>query len=121
MNKRRIGSEAEEKVVRYLTEAGMQILERNYRNRQGEIDIIGRHDNYLVFLEVKYRKGLSCGYAVQAVDFRKMRQICKVADYYRYTHGMGEQTSVRYDVAAIQGDEIQWIQNAFPHIYTRNF
>jgi len=57
----------------------------------------------------------------EAVDFRKQRKICRVADYYRYVHGLGDGTGVRYDVVGIQGSEIQWIQNAFPHIYALGY
>ena len=119
MNKRETGSAWEQRAAEYMQERGMLIRERNYRNRQGEIDIIGNHDGYLVFVEVKFRSGTAKGYALQAVDRRKQRQICKVADYYRYVHGLGDNVPVRYDVLAIQGEEIQWVQNAFPHIYSR--
>ena len=118
-NKRQLGADKEQLAAEYLTAQGMDILERNFRNRQGEIDIIGRHGQYLVFVEVKFRSGTDMGMAVEAVDIRKQRQICKVADYYRMIHHLGDNTAVRYDVLAIQGEDIQWIQNAFPHIYRR--
>lgn len=121
MNKRETGSRAEARVASYLEEAGMVILEKNYRNRQGEIDIIGRHEGFLVFVEVKYRSNHVCGYAAEAVDIRKMRQICKVADFYRYRNRLGDRTAVRYDVVAIEKDVIHWYQNAFPHIYIGNY
>ncbi len=119
MNKRKMGADKEQMAADYLEQQGMRIVERNFRNRQGEIDIIGYHEGYLVFTEVKYRSSAGKGNALEAVDMRKMRQICKVADYYRYLHKLGNGTSVRYDVIAIQGEEIQWIKNAFPHIYVR--
>ena len=119
MNKRKVGADMECLAAAYLEDRGMKIVERNFRNRQGEIDLIGYQDGYLVFVEVKYRSGDSKGMAVAAVDYRKQRQICKVADYYRYLHKLGNQTMIRYDVVAIQEDEIIWIPNAFPHIYTR--
>lgn len=119
MNKRKTGTDKEQIAAAYLEEHGMKIKERNFRNRQGEIDIIGYHNGYLVFVEVKYRSNGSKGSALEAVDYRKQRQICKVADYYRYLHKLGMNSMIRYDVVAIQGDEIQWISNAFPHIYTR--
>lgn len=119
MNKRKTGAEKEQMAVAYLETHGMKIIERNFRNRQGEIDIIGYDGDYLVFAEVKYRSNNSKGSALEAVDYRKMCQICKVADYYRYRHRLGMNTLIRYDVIAIQGDEIQWIRNAFPHIYVR--
>ena len=68
---------------------------------------------------MKYRSTSEKGYALEAVDHRKQCRICRVADYYRYTHGFGDEASVRYDVVGIQGADVEWIQNAFPHIYAR--
>ena len=55
MNKRTVGKEYEERACRYLEDRGFRTAERNFRCRQGEIDIIGYHEGYLVFVEVKYR------------------------------------------------------------------
>lgn len=117
MNTRKIGTDKEQLAVRYLAANGMEILEQNFRCRQGEIDVIGMQDGYLVFVEVKYRKTMNCGTATEAVTTAKQKKICRVADYYRYSHHCSSDTAVRYDVLAIQGEEIQWIQNAFCHIY----
>lgn len=121
MNKRQTGSEWEQKAADYLAHNGMCIRERNFRNRQGEIDIIGTHDGYLVFAEVKYRSSAFMGHAAEAVDFRKQKQICRVADYYRLRNGYSDSTPVRYDVLAIEGEQIRWIQNAFPHVYSGGY
>lgn len=115
MDKRFIGSKGEELAAQYLTQNGMYILERNFHCNQGEIDIIGRHKEYLVFVEVKYRTSDKFGSPEAAVGFTKQRKICRVADYYRMIHSMGYHTGIRYDVLAIQGSKIQWYQNAFPH------
>lgn len=117
MNTRKIGTDQEKKAAEYLTENGMQILTQNFRCRQGEIDIVGKHGGYLVFVEVKYRKGTDYGTALEAVTYAKQCRICRVADYYRCRYAYGTDTAVRYDVLAIQGEEIRWVQNAFPHIY----
>lgn len=119
MNTRQKGTEKEQVAAAYLESQGMQIVEKNFRSRKGEIDIIGYHEDYLVFVEVKFRSSNSRGSAADAVDFRKQRQICKVADYYRVLHRLGMNTKVRYDVIAIQKEEICWIRNAFSHIYSR--
>lgn len=119
MNTRQKGKDKEQLAAEYLATQGMRLVERNFCYRQGEIDIIGYHGGYLVFVEVKYRTNRTKGTALEAVDDRKQRQICRAADYYRYIHKLGENTMVRYDVIAIQGEELQWIQNAFPHRYTR--
>lgn len=117
MNKRKVGFDKEELAAAYLEQQGLVIIRRNFSCRQGEIDMIARHEDYLVFVEVKYRSSEAMGFALEAVDYRKQRRICKVADYYRFLHKIGNQRMIRYDVVAIQGDKIQWIQNAFPHIY----
>lgn len=117
MNKRETGADREALAAEYLTARGMHIKIRNFRCRQGEIDIIGYHNGYLVFVEVKYRRTKEYGSAAEAVGFRKQYKICRAADYYRYLHRQGDDWPVRYDVVAVQGTEISWIQNAFPHIY----
>lgn len=96
------------------------LRELNFACKQGEIDIVGFHQGYLVFVEVKYRKNAAKGRPEEAVDAKKQKRICKAADYYRMVKGYDEQMPVRYDVIAIQGDENQqvcWYQDAFAHIY----
>lgn len=118
MNTRKTGTEYEQLAAEYLQNQGVAILENNYRNRRGEIDLIGRDGEYTVFFEVKYRRDNSKGYPVEAVNYGKQKIICRVADYYRMIHRMGEFTPVRYDVVAICGAEITWYKNAFEHIYS---
>ena len=117
-NKRTVGTDREVQAANYLEDNGMRIVERNFRCRQGEIDLIGYHEGYLVFVEVKYRSTERQGHALEAVDYRKQCKICRVADYYRYLHKVDDFTNVRYDVVAIQNGEISWTQNAFNHVYT---
>ena len=112
-----MGADREKQAAEYLERQGMRIVERNFRIRQGEIDLIGYHQGYLVFVEVKYRSGDTKGHASEAVNLKKQQRICRVADYYRYSRRLGADIGIRYDVIAIQGEEISWIQNAFPHIY----
>lgn len=116
-NKRKLGAQAEKLAEDYLTAAGMKIVAHNFRNRQGEIDLIGYHEGYLVFVEVKYRASLKKGNPEEAVGAAKQRAICKVADYYRCTHGVPLSAPIRYDVVAVLGEEVRWLQNAFPHVY----
>ena len=117
INKRQIGTDQENIAADWLVRHGARILERNFRSRHGEIDLIARHGEYLVFCEVKYRRTNEIGAPQEAVGITKQKRICKVADYYRPLHGLGDGTSVRYDVIAIRGNQVNWIQNAFPHHY----
>lgn len=113
MNKRAVGSEYEALAVAYMEQQGMRILERNYRCKQGEIDIVAKESQYLLFVEVKYRKNLSSGHPAEAVTPAKQQRIYQTARYYLYEHHLSEDTPVRFDVAAILGQEIQYIRNAF--------
>lgn len=116
-NTRKTGTEKEELAAAYLTERGFRITDRNFRCRQGEIDIIGYDGAYLVFLEVKYRSSSSFDNPLAAVNARKIQKICRVADYYRYRKGIAAQVPIRYDVVGILKDETVWIKNAFSHVY----
>lgn len=97
----------------YLQGQGFQILDHNFSSRFGEIDIVAREGNYLVFAEVKYRATDSGGHPLEAVDLRKQRRIGKTADYYLLRYGYGENTPCRFDVVGIIGDEIIHVRNAF--------
>ncbi len=112
MNKRQIGSIGEDMAVEFLKSHGVKILERNYQNRFGEIDIIGREDNILLFIEVKYRKNESFGYPLEAVGFAKREKIRKMARFFlnenHYYH-----YNIRFDCIGIIGSQIEWIKGAF--------
>lgn len=112
-NKRRLGAKAEQAVRRYLEQHGIVVMEMNYRCRQGEVDVIAKDGAYYVFIEVKYRNSARYGMPQDAVDTRKQYRISKAALYYLYSHGLGEDTPVRFDVAAIIEDKMSYIKNAF--------
>lgn len=113
MDTRRIGSRYEQMASAFLLNMGYHILERNYHDRKGEIDLIARHEGYLVFIEVKYRSGTHMGSPADAVDARKQGRIRHTAQYYMYTHHIGEDTPCRFDVVCITGEHIEVIQDAF--------
>lgn len=115
MNKREAGNFWEEAAAGWLERAGVNILERNFRCSQGEIDIIGYHQDCLVFFEIKYRRDEAFGTAAEAVDLRKQNKICRCADMYLYRHHLTEQTAVRFDVVTVCREKIQWLQNAFDY------
>lgn len=112
MNRRETGSHYEELAARYLEEQQYKILEKNYRIRTGEIDLIAMDGTCLVFVEVKYRKDHSLGDPLEAVDIRKQRRICQTARYYIYKKGY-DQIPCRFDVIGITGTQIRHIKNAF--------
>ena len=113
-NNRAVGSIYEEKIAAFLKQNGFVILERNYRNKRGEIDLIGLDpDGWLIFVEVKYRSSEYSGNPLAAVDERKQWIISKVAAGYLMTHYRSLDVKCRFDVVGIEGSEIRWIKNAF--------
>lgn len=113
MNKREVGSRYEESAAACLTKMGYQVLERNYRCRQGEIDLICRQGKHLVFAEVKYRADEKKGSPAEAVDMRKQGRIRRTALVYLCSRGYSEETPCRFDVVSILGNRIEVIQDAF--------
>ena len=94
-----------------MKKQGIQILEMNYRTSRGEIDIIGRQKDILIFIEVKYRKNASYGYPWEAISIGKKKRIYFVAEQYIMMKHWKKQ--IRFDVVSICGNEILWFQNAF--------
>lgn len=115
LNKRRKGNDYERVAGNYLESQGYQILEYNFYTRAGEIDIIAKHEGYLVFLEVKYRKDENKGHPLEAVQIQKQRTISRCALYYMKKKGVSDMP-VRFDVVGILGEEIILIQNAFDFV-----
>lgn len=115
MNRRAKGREYEQRAASYLEKQGVTLLEKNFTCRQGEVDLIGIHENCLVFVEVKYRRDGGYGQPEEAVGAVKQGRICLASDYYRMTHQRESARQVRYDVVAFCGDQVRWHRNAFPY------
>lgn len=113
MNKRETGSRYEEAAAAFLQKQGLTLLEKNFRSRFGEIDLILKDGAYLVFTEVKYRADGSLGYPLEAVDLRKQKRIRYTARYFMYIRKIPEDTPCRFDVVGFTGGNLQWILDAF--------
>ena len=95
----------------FLKQQGLYIKARNFRCRSGEIDLIARDGRYLVFVEVKYRHTSGSGGASAAVNYKKQKMISRASLFYLVRYGYPEDTPCRFDVVAIDGQNIQWIKN----------
>ena len=114
-NKRQIGTEKEKLAGAYLEKNGYEIIEYNFRCRQGEIDIVAKDGEYLVFCEVKYRSTIKNGTPFEAVNYKKQRIISRCALFYISKHGFSN-LPCRFDVISISGNEIDILKNAFDYI-----
>lgn len=113
MNKREEGNKYESLACDYITNKGYKIVERNFRCRFGEVDIIAHDKNILVFIEVKYRSSDAVGAPEYAVNYYKRKNIIKVCDFYRMSHKIPDFMQVRFDVCTISGKTLKYYENAF--------
>lgn len=110
------GMSGQKEAEQFLQKKGYKIVQRNYRIKTGEIDIIASQNNYIIFIEVKFRRNLSHGYPREAVTYSKQQRIIKTALHYIGTSNL---TSVdfRFDVIEVLGTtgnvHINHIENAF--------
>lgn len=112
-----LGEQGERQAARYLKKKGYKVVTANYRCKYGEIDLIARDADILIFIEVKTRTSTDFGVPGAAVDYRKQQQISKVAHHYLITHH-NDDVDVRFDVISIlsprgQKTEIEHISDAF--------
>jgi putative endonuclease len=116
MQKKELGRKGEELALRFLRKQGYRIIERNYVCKMGEMDIIAKEKDTLVFIEVKTRTSTTFGPPQLAVNPTKQMQLSKVALNFLKEKGLGD-AKARFDVVAIllgpKGEEIELIKDAF--------
>ncbi len=96
----------EQIAIEYLEQQGYRILERNYTEKSGEIDIISQKNNVIVFVEVKRRTGAKFGNGLESVTPDKIRRIIKTAELYLLRKGMSD-CSCRFDILIVGIDEVK--------------
>jgi putative endonuclease len=106
------GARAEELCARLLQGAGLRLLERNWRCRHGEIDLIAEEEGTLVFAEVRMRSGGAFGGAAESITAAKRGRLLAAARLYLMRR---PEMPTRFDVFLINGEDgkVQWIRNAF--------
>jgi putative endonuclease len=116
MQKKELGKRGEDLAFRFLKKKGYRIIETNYVCKMGEMDLIAKEKDTLVFIEVKTRTSTMFGPPQLAVNSSKQRQLSKVALYYLKEKRL-EDVKARFDVVAIllgqKGEEIELIRDAF--------
>lgn len=112
------GQQAEHLALQYLLRQGLRLLQRNYRvargpsQRAGEIDLILQDgEGTVVFVEVRARRDSRYGGAAASIGALKRQRLVRTAQHFLWRHGL--QRPCRFDVVAVQGDQVQWIPAAF--------
>ncbi len=107
------GTWAEDTAAAFLVKRGLKLLERNYRCRFGEIDLVLRDSRTLVFVEVRYRSNHSFGGAGESITTSKRKKLLRAARHYMAAHS--EFPACRFDAVLLNGDStaVDWIVDAF--------
>ena len=108
-----IGDQAESIAEKFLIDKKIKIIERNYRIKAGEIDLIADDKGTITFIEVKYRKSSNFGQPFETVTHTKQQKIIRTAQSYLQKHPKLANKACRFDVISIHNQDVNWIQNAF--------
>lgn len=116
MNSRAIGREWESEALKRLEAAGLKLLDRNYRCRAGELDLVLRDGDSVTFVEVRFRRRADFGSGAESVGHSKRRRLIAAAQHYLQRHPVLADLPCRFDVVAIgpgANPQIEWIRDAF--------
>ena len=105
------GDRGEERAAQFLQRNGLRIIERNYRTRLGEIDLIARDGDVLVFVEVRLRADDRFGGAAASIGPAKQRRLAAAAS--AYLSRLGRAPRCRFDVVTLERGEPAWLRGAF--------
>ncbi len=119
--RKKLGNRGEKIAAKFLRKQGYRIIEKNYHSRLGEIDIVAKEDESIVFVEVKTRRSTDFGLPEEALSYDKRRRLSKLALGY-LAHRRIKDTNCRFDMVSILMDtkkvkHIKLIKNAFPAVY----
>ncbi len=111
------GARIEDSACNYLQANNLAIIARNFKCKVGEIDLIARDQEDLVFVEVRYRKNTNFGSAAETVNVYKQRKVIRAAQIFLQVNQWAQQQYCRFDVLALSGSidtpQIEWIKDAF--------
>jgi putative endonuclease len=117
VNKQSIGKDAEKEACEFLCKNGLHLLMANYRCLHGEIDLIMRDQDDIVFVEVRSRGRIDYGHAMETIDNKKIKNLIKTATHFLQSKRWLDKVNSRFDVIAIQSiagkRQLEWIKNAF--------
>ena len=112
----KIGSLAEKFARHYLESRGLTFVEENFHCRLGEIDLIMREQELLVFIEVRLRDNDDYGGSLYSVTLSKQKKLIRTATFYLQKHRLYNSQSCRFDVVALEREgsqKLKWIKDAF--------
>jgi putative endonuclease len=112
LQRQALGRSGEEQAARWYEARGYRVLDRNWRCRDGEIDLVLARDRWVVFCEVKTRSSLAFGHPAEAVGWRKQQRLRHLGARWLREHKV-RAVDVRFDVAAVLPAAIEVVEGAF--------
>lgn len=109
------GAQAENNAEQFLQQQGLVLQQKNFRCKAGEIDLIMRDQQYLVFIEVRLRSNRQFSSAAESVTWKKQQKIVRAAQLYLLQHKLLDKARCRFDVVTFDrlSGQPQWIKDAF--------
>lgn len=111
--RRATGNHFEHAARRYLQARGLRLVRANFLCRHGEIDLVMRDGDTVVFVEVRYRRGGAFGGALASITRAKRRRLVSAAHLWMAWHPEDARRPSRFDVLAFEGDDVEWVRGAF--------
>lgn len=111
--RRALGAAGEDRAARRYNDDGYEVLSRNWRCRDGEIDLVCADEQTLVFVEVKTRSSLAFGHPAEAVTAEKQARLRRLAGRWIDAHRSTRRPNLRFDVVAVLPDSVDVIEDAF--------
>lgn len=113
----KVGIDAERAACAFLEKKGLTLLQKNFRTRLGEIDLIMQDNEAIVFVEVRSRSRIDYCNALDSIDDAKVKKLTNTATIFLQQKGWLEQKNARFDVIAIDMQphhvQFEWVKNAF--------
>ncbi len=112
------GRQAETLALKFLQQQGLSHMQRNFSCKCGEIDLIMQDNEFLVFIEVRYRKKSHYGHPLETINYAKQQKIIKTVQYFLMKHPQYSHMPCRIDAVAISShsstpaEQIDWVKNA---------
>ncbi|MDP3293379.1 MAG: YraN family protein [Nevskia sp.] len=107
------GADAETRALRHLERQGLKLVSRNWRCKGGELDLVMRDGEALAIVEVRSRASSGYGSAIESVDARKRGHLVHATRLFLAAHAEHAQREIRFDVVALDGDQLHWLKAAF--------
>ena len=109
------GTWYEQKACKLLKNAGLSLLQKNYHCPFGEIDLIMRDKDEIVFIEVRGRTKTHFACALESIDSHKQKKLLKSAQHYLHTKNWIDKVNCRFDVVGFNEQKTTWIKDAFSY------